>query len=53
MAGGGHRGLALWVALTEEAAMGSTHHDPTDHFRTTNPHAGQSIIDMYCWPGLL
>jgi hypothetical protein len=32
--------------------MGNTH-DPTDHFRTTHPHAGQSIIDVYCWPGLL
>ena len=32
--------------------MGDTH-DPTDHFRTTHPHAGQSIIDVYCWPGLL
>jgi hypothetical protein len=32
--------------------MGNTH-DPIDHFRTTQPHAGQSIIDMYCWPGLL
>jgi hypothetical protein len=28
-------------------------HDPTDHFRTTHPHAGESFIDAYCWPGLL
>ena len=28
-------------------------HDPTDHFRTTHPHAGESFIDIYCWPGLL
>ena len=27
--------------------------DPTDHFRTTHPHAGESFIDIYCWPGLL
>jgi hypothetical protein len=27
--------------------------DPTDHFRTTHPHAGESFIDAYCWPGLL
>lgn len=33
--------------------MGDTHHDPIDHFRTTNRHAGQSLIDVYCWPGLL
>lgn len=28
-------------------------HDPTDHFRTTHRHAGESFIDIYCWPGLL
>ncbi|MGE0218455.1 protein UsfY [Mycolicibacterium sp.] len=28
-------------------------HDPTDHFRTTHQHAGESFIDTYCWPGLL
>lgn len=28
-------------------------HDPIDHFRTTHPHAGESFIDIYCWPGLL
>ena len=27
--------------------------DPTDHFRTTHPHAGESFIDIYCWPGLM
>ncbi len=27
-------------------------HDPTDHFRTTHPHAGESFIDIYCWPGV-
>jgi hypothetical protein len=27
--------------------------DPTDHFRTTHQHAGESFIDIYCWPGLL
>ncbi len=27
--------------------------DPTDHFRTTHQHAGESLIDVYCWPGLL
>lgn len=32
--------------------MGDTHHDPTDHFRTTHPHAGESMIDVYFWPGL-
>ena len=32
--------------------MGDTHHDPTDHVRTTQPHAGESLIDTYFWPGL-
>ena len=32
--------------------MGDTHHDPTDHFRTTHQRAGESLIDVYCWPGL-
>ncbi|GFG55658.1 UsfY protein [Mycolicibacterium agri] len=27
--------------------------DPIDHFRTTHQHAGESFIDLYCWPGLL
>jgi hypothetical protein len=27
--------------------------DPIDHFRTTQPHVGESFIDIYCWPGLL
>jgi hypothetical protein len=27
--------------------------DPTDHFRTTHQHAGESFIDIYAWPGLL
>lgn len=33
--------------------MGDTHHDPIDHSRTTHQHAGVSMIDVYCWPGLL
>lgn len=33
--------------------MGSTHHDPIDHFRTTGRHAGEFFIDLYCWPGLI
>ena len=28
-------------------------HDPTDHFRTTNPHAGEQFIDPYSWPGVV
>ncbi|MCV7031924.1 protein UsfY [Mycobacterium sherrisii] len=31
--------------------MGDTA-DPTDHFRTTCPHAGEFFIDRLCWPGL-
>lgn len=33
--------------------MVKTHRDPTDHFRTTHPHAGEQFIDSYCWPGIL
>lgn len=33
--------------------MGTGHHDPTDHFRTTQPHAGEPMNDGYHWPGLL
>ena len=32
--------------------MGDTHHDPTDHSRTHHQHAGESMIDVYFWPGL-
>ncbi len=32
--------------------MGKGHHDPTDHFRTTQPHAGETFNDGYYWPGL-
>jgi uncharacterized membrane protein YcjF (UPF0283 family) len=31
--------------------MGDTHHDPVDHSRTHNQHAGESMIDVYFWPG--
>lgn len=33
--------------------MGDTHRDPTDHCRTTLPHAGETFIDAYCWPGVV
>ena len=32
--------------------MGDTHHDPIDHSRTHHQHAGESMIDVYFWPGL-
>jgi len=31
--------------------MGDTHHDPVDHSRTHHQHAGESLIDVYFWPG--
>ncbi len=31
--------------------MGDTHHDPVDHSRTHHQHAGESMIDVYFWPG--
>ena len=33
--------------------MGDTHHDPTDHSRTTQPHAGIAMKDNFFWPGLI
>lgn len=33
--------------------MGDTHHDPTDHHRTTQPHAGITMKDNFFWPGLI
>jgi uncharacterized membrane protein YqjE len=33
--------------------MGDTHHDPTDHHRTTQPHAGLTMKDNFFWPGLI
>src|SRR6201987_1372271 len=38
---------------TEGAVMGDTHHDPTDHSRTTQPHAGIAVKDNFFWPGLI
>ncbi|MDM4139070.1 MULTISPECIES: protein UsfY [Mycobacterium] len=33
--------------------MGDKHHDPTDHFRTTQPRAGITMKDNFLWPGLI
>jgi protein-S-isoprenylcysteine O-methyltransferase Ste14 len=33
--------------------MGDTHYDPTDHSRTTQPHAGIAVKDNFFWPGLV
>jgi hypothetical protein len=33
--------------------MGDTHDDPTDHYRTTQPHAGITVKDNFFWPGLI
>ena len=33
--------------------MGDRHHDPSDHFRTTQPHAGITMKDNFFWPGLI
>src|SRR3954464_9178865 len=38
---------------TEGAVMGDTHDDPTDHFRTMQPHAGIAMKDNFFWPGLI
>lgn len=33
--------------------MGTTHHNPTDHHRTTQPRAGITMKDNFYWPGLI
>ncbi len=33
--------------------MGDTHDDPSDHCRTTQPHAGITVKDNFFWPGLI
>jgi nitrate reductase NapE component len=33
--------------------MGYRHHDPSDHCRTTQPHAGITMKDNFFWPGFL
>lgn len=33
--------------------MGDRHQDPTDHFRTTQPHAGITMKDNLYWPGFI
>jgi 4-amino-4-deoxy-L-arabinose transferase-like glycosyltransferase len=33
--------------------MGDTNNDPTDHSRTTQPHAGIAMKDNFFWPGLI
>ena len=33
--------------------MGDRHHDPSDHYRTTQPHAGITMKDNLCWPGFI
>lgn len=33
--------------------MGDRHIDPTDHFRTTQPHAGFTMKDNLYWPGFI
>jgi hypothetical protein len=29
------------------------HYDPVDHYRTTSPHAGETLKNVRAWPGLL
>jgi hypothetical protein len=45
--------ILLFRPTTEGALMGDTHHDPTDHSRTTQPHAGIATKDNFFWPGLI
>jgi uncharacterized membrane protein YcjF (UPF0283 family) len=33
--------------------MKGAHHDPVDHSRTCQPHAGESMIDTLWFPGLI
>jgi hypothetical protein len=43
----------MLIPSTLGGSVTTKHRDPVDHFRTTNQHAGESLIDLYCWPGLL
>jgi len=33
--------------------VGDRHRDPTDHYRTTQPHAGITMKDNLYWPGYI
>jgi len=33
--------------------MRDKYRDPTDHSRTTQPHAGMAMKDNFFWPGLI
>jgi uncharacterized membrane protein YcjF (UPF0283 family) len=33
--------------------MGDTHHDPSDHSRTTHEHCGITMKDNFYWPGFI
>src|SRR6201997_1965800 len=47
------RSLSILSGIsTKETAMGDTYSDPTDHSRTHHQHAGESMIDVYFFPGL-
>jgi uncharacterized membrane protein len=46
-------GILQFHPTTEGAVMGDTHDDPTDHSRTTQPHAGIVLKDNFFWPGLI
>ena len=45
--------ILLSRPTTEGDVMGDTHHDPTDHSRTTQPHAGITMKDNFLWPGFI
>ncbi len=46
-------GNLLFRPTTKGEVMGDTHDDPTDHSRTTQPHAGIVMKDNFFWPGLI
>jgi protein-S-isoprenylcysteine O-methyltransferase Ste14 len=45
--------ILLSHPTAEGEVMGDRHHDPTDHFRTTQPHAGITMKDNLFWPGFI
>jgi hypothetical protein len=45
--------ILLSRPTTEGEVMGDRHHDPSDHFRTTQPHAGITMKDNLFWPGFI
>jgi uncharacterized membrane protein YcjF (UPF0283 family) len=45
--------LSAVAECPEGVIVGDRHRDPSDHFRTTQPHAGITMKDNLFWPGFI